>query len=296
MRLTAAILSRNESKVIERCLQSLTGVDEIVILDTGSTDNTIAIARKYRALVYHDVWQDDFSLHRNKLLTYCTGDYILSIDCDETLIPGSINKIKESIDNKYVYTVTVRTDETSSIQSRIFRRSEKVYWNGKCHEYLNRAVDRHIPVVIISRSDGYSRKHDPGRNIRILKKALEENPNQAREMYYMGLELQSIGECDRAIYYLTEAGEMYPDIEAKGEVHLRIALCYLVLGRQRRALHHLHEAIRFNPDISRAYDLLESITKKTIYGRIGHIAMNQNVNIVTLGNDYASPGTEDSKN
>jgi glycosyltransferase involved in cell wall biosynthesis len=84
--LTACMIVRDEEKNIERCLKSLKGiVDEIVVVDTGSVDNTINIAKHYDACVYHHLWENDFSLHRNQALSYAKGKWVLIIDADEEL-------------------------------------------------------------------------------------------------------------------------------------------------------------------------------------------------------------------
>jgi glycosyltransferase involved in cell wall biosynthesis len=88
MILSIAMMVKNEAAHLERCLKSLCQLIphiQIIILDTGSTDNTVEIARKYTNLIYHQKWQDNFALHRNKSFSYCTGDWIMQIDADEEL-------------------------------------------------------------------------------------------------------------------------------------------------------------------------------------------------------------------
>jgi glycosyltransferase involved in cell wall biosynthesis len=87
MKLSVAMMVKNEEKCLERCLNSvLEFFPEIIILDTGSTDRTLEIAQKYTRFVYHQSWKDNFALHRNKSFSYATGDWILQIDADEEII------------------------------------------------------------------------------------------------------------------------------------------------------------------------------------------------------------------
>lgn len=71
---------------------------EIIVLDTGSTDNTIEIAQQLGAKVYQESWQDNFSLARNKAISYATSDYILVLDADEQLLSESNTAIQYYIE------------------------------------------------------------------------------------------------------------------------------------------------------------------------------------------------------
>ena len=85
--LTACMIVRNEEENIRRCLSSIVSlVDEIVVVDTGSTDNTVQIAESFGARVYHHPWQNDFSLHRNQALSYAQGQWVLIVDADEEIV------------------------------------------------------------------------------------------------------------------------------------------------------------------------------------------------------------------
>ncbi|RKY56250.1 MAG: glycosyltransferase, partial [Candidatus Neomarinimicrobiota bacterium] len=88
MNLTTAMIVRNEAAYLEECLRSIQSVsDQIVIVDTGSTDSTLEIARKYKADIYHFDWVDDFAAARNESLKYAKGNWVLCIDADERLEP-----------------------------------------------------------------------------------------------------------------------------------------------------------------------------------------------------------------
>ena len=85
---------KNESQHLEKCLQSLTPIlnairSELVIVDTGSTDNTVEIARRYTDQVYHHEWFDDFSGMRNIVLQYATGEWFFYLDGDEVVEDAS---------------------------------------------------------------------------------------------------------------------------------------------------------------------------------------------------------------
>lgn len=85
--LTIGILTMNEERRIEACIRSALFADEIIVVDSGSKDNTVALAQKLGAKVYtHADWQG-FAEQRNRLLRYCTGDYIFFLDADEVITP-----------------------------------------------------------------------------------------------------------------------------------------------------------------------------------------------------------------
>jgi glycosyltransferase involved in cell wall biosynthesis len=92
------MIVKNEEKFLPRCLESIKGhVDEIIIVDTGSTDSTIEIAKKYNAKIYHHAWENSFSKARNYSLKYATCDWILILDADEEVNKEDAHKLKTDI-------------------------------------------------------------------------------------------------------------------------------------------------------------------------------------------------------
>jgi tetratricopeptide (TPR) repeat protein len=95
--ISACLIVRNEQVHLPRCLSALQGaVDEMVLVDTGSTDRTVAIAREFGARIFHFEWIDDFSAARNEALRHATGDWIIWIDADDELIesePGALRRL-----------------------------------------------------------------------------------------------------------------------------------------------------------------------------------------------------------
>jgi len=284
-RITACLIVKNESRVIERCLKSLKGIDEIVVLDTGSEDSTPEICVKNKARVYYDVWRDDFSEARNKALEYCTGDWILSIDADEYLTEGAVQYIRDFLkkNKKQVYSCYVRTNGTLSVQPRLFRRDlKRTYWKGAAHNYLNRSADGHLNLEITSTSEGWSHNNDPDRGVRILSNYLKKEPNASREMYYLGKEYAARCQYELAVFWLSEACDIYPNLQSKADIHLSIAKCYIHLKRFRKAINCLHEAIKVDPDLREAYKLLHLLTKKNVYELMAKQAKNTNAVVIDI--------------
>jgi glycosyltransferase involved in cell wall biosynthesis len=97
MKISACLIVKDEERHLDRCLSSLQGiVDEIVVVDTGSTDGTLEIAQSHGAVIGSFDWCDDFSAARNASLDLATGDWVLWIDADEALTPESASSIRPS--------------------------------------------------------------------------------------------------------------------------------------------------------------------------------------------------------
>jgi len=96
-KLTVTVITLNEEKDLRRCLESVRDLaDEIVVVDSGSTDKTVEIAKKYGAKVYHRDF-DNYSNQKNYAVKKATGDWILSMDADEEIPPKLSKEIREAI-------------------------------------------------------------------------------------------------------------------------------------------------------------------------------------------------------
>lgn len=98
--LSVCIIAKNEEKNISKCLKSVQNIaDEIIVIDTGSTDNTINISKEFNANIIDFPWNNDFSAARNKALETASKDWLLFIDCDETLDITEILNLKNALNN-----------------------------------------------------------------------------------------------------------------------------------------------------------------------------------------------------
>lgn len=94
--ISLCMIVKNEEACLARCLESVRDhVDEIIVVDTGSTDRTVEIAESYGARIYHHPWENDFSKHRNQSLSYATGDWIFQLDADEELFAEDGPRLRE---------------------------------------------------------------------------------------------------------------------------------------------------------------------------------------------------------
>lgn len=140
--LSACMIVKNEEKFLAQCLTSIkNAVDEIIIVDTGSTDKTIEIAQSFGAKVYHHPWKNSFSEARNHSLRYATCDWILQIDADETLEHADIPLLHKLIgENSYnALFVAIYSElpggRSKHYYTRVFRRG-KAFFEGIVHNQL----------------------------------------------------------------------------------------------------------------------------------------------------------------
>lgn len=262
------MIVKNEAEVIEKCLDSVKGADQIYIADTGSTDNTIKICKKYTKNIYHFKWIDDFAAARNFILEKCDTDFVLSIDADEYL-NSPIEKIKTLINSydfqKYLgATVQTQTEIERLIQVRIFRNIEEITWINPIHEipvynganFRDKCLNTSIEII-----SGYSPAHenDPDRNLRILQKELERDPANTRCMYYLSREYINRQDLDKALEWLNRYFQIayFGDWtnELADACHL-MALCYADKGNIKMALSAAATAVLVMPSFKAPMTLL----------------------------------------
>jgi len=159
--LSACMIVRNEAENLERCLRSIRpAVDELMIVDTGSTDSTVSIAERYADRVDRIAWEDNFSKARNHSISFASGEWILYIDGDEELVPGDGEKLRETLQRTPPEVdhllLTIRNlDGTGGILSefpalRIFRNHRGIRFEGIVHnQVIARGAGRQIPVTFL---------------------------------------------------------------------------------------------------------------------------------------------------
>lgn len=197
MKISLAMIVKNEEKNIARCLQSVKNlVDEIVIVDTGSTDNTINIIKEHQNVnLHHYEWCDDFSSARNYSIEKTTGDYILVLDADEYIISGTRNDLdlimsKNAIGRILVYSDFKKENQDLCSKNYISRFFPKnVQYAGVIHEQLNSNLPR-LKMNLIVKHSGYFNTKKGERNIPLLIKAVKKNPTDPYYLYQLGKELR----------------------------------------------------------------------------------------------------------
>lgn len=264
MRLSVSMIVRDEEGLLPRCLESVRGADELVIVDTGSTDRTKGIAAEFGARVFDFAWCDDFSKARNFSLELCTGDWVLVIDADEVLEPGGIQKIRDAIEGAGAHrTVEIRmvaeSDSEFHVLPRVFRKCSEVQWSGAIHEYLTIVESNPSEIVI---RYGHSPAHlgDPDRAFRILKKAVAADPNAIRDVYYLAREYWYRKDYITAVWWYTDYLSRAVWLPEKADAWLMKARCLWLLCRGEEARDCCLQAIKINPQFAEAFRLLAEMS------------------------------------
>ncbi|PMB45284.1 glycosyltransferase [Fischerella thermalis CCMEE 5205] len=141
------MIVKDEEKTLPKCLGSVRNVvDEIVVLDTGSTDRTVHIAKKFGAKVHEFQWCNDFSAARNEALKYVTGDWVLVLDADESLTQKIVPQLQEAIHREEYLLINLVRQEVGAVQSpyslvsRLFRHHPEIYFSRPYHALVDDSV------------------------------------------------------------------------------------------------------------------------------------------------------------
>lgn len=243
--ISLCMIVKNEEAVLFRCLESVRdAVDEIIIVDTGSTDRTKEIARQFTEQVYDFEWKDDFAEARNFSFSKAAMDYQMWLDADDVLeaeITERLKALKRSLTADVVMMpYYVAFDENGSptfsyYRERLLRREKGFQWEGAVHETITprgSIIYKEIPVL-------HQKIHvnDPDRNLRIFEKLLANGKTfSPRDRYYYGRELfyhERYAEAARVFTsFLSEEGGWTED---KISACIQLAGCFQKLGKPEAA-------------------------------------------------------------
>ncbi|ADL06007.1 glycosyltransferase family 2 protein [Lacrimispora saccharolytica] len=240
-RLSQCMIVKNEEKNIARALTwGKNIVYEQIVVDTGSTDRTVEIAKSMGAKVFHFTWVDDFSAAKNFAIEKAAGDWIAFLDADEYLLDKDAKRIKEiliqleSADPKLkphilrTSLVDLKEDGTTNgitVQDRFFQNLPKLRYQNRIHEMIAITsgkliicdLTKEISVLHTGYTEAvYKETNKVERNIRLLKKEVEDNPENYDAVAYLAETLKVSGNAD-------EAEVLYRDILKNGVSHINSA-------------------------------------------------------------------------
>lgn len=238
VKLSVCMIVKDEEDVIGRCLDCVKKfADEIIIVDTGSTDKTKEIVSKYTKKIYDYVWIDDFSDARNFSFSKATNEYLMWLDADDIIQLEEINKIKElkkNIDKTvdiYMMKYNVGYDSEGKpnftyYRERIIKREKQYKWVGPIHEAI--LPIGNIKFVDISIDHKKVHSSEKGRNLRIFQKMIDNNVQfSARQEYYYARELYYNEKYDEAIENFNKfLKNKEATLENKINACLELSKCY----------------------------------------------------------------------
>jgi len=269
-KLSLAMIVKDEADNLGRCLNSVQGVvDEIVVVDTGSSDNTVEIAEKFGAKVIHYKWHNDFSAARNVSLEHSTGEWVMFLDADEELVREDIPELKKLLEdaehegfffNEFNFVGDKEEDGVVvNLAFRLWRNKPEYRFSGAIHEQIVAKVQSQNQNVGLTgiRINHYGylnkatkEKNKVQRNLNILIKEAEKHPDDSFTRFNLGVEYLRLKDHEKALDQYKKAFANLTGLNlAYASMLIRnIALCLKELGRHKEALKVLKDAKEAYPD------------------------------------------------
>lgn len=270
------MIVKNEEKNIRRCLQSAVNcVNEIIIVDTGSTDNTCEIARNFGSRIYSFAWNNNFSAARNASLEQAGGDWILFLDADEELQLDHPDVLRDlvSTDQEGFFIKIINyigsenwVETCPDLVFRLFRNKPEYRFAGAVHEQIVDVILQKNPQAAFQIAGGLSIIHygytdqqisdkdKINRNLKLIEEELEQKPNDSLLRYHYGVELfRAEKYTEAAIVFTNTANATNPQT-----IYFPKLIRYLVMSHQSaqeypQALHALNLGLQFFPDYADLY-------------------------------------------
>ena len=240
--------------------------DEIVIVDTGSTDKTKEIAKQYTLNVYDFEWIDDFSAARNFAFSKCTKDWVMWLDADDCIpqkLIEDFKSLKTSLSDDYYgvfipYRISFNTRNDcifSYYRGRIFKRSLNLKWSGEIHEsiYLDPSKALHANNCWIEHRPLISSAEKTDRNLNIMEKLLNKGDRSSRSLFYYANELTDHRQWEKAIYIYLEFLDLPSQDWEKYYALRKLSKCFKFRDNSERAIEYLLKAIAHSPERAEAF-------------------------------------------
>ena len=224
--LSLCMIVKDEEAMLGRCLEAVRpAVDEIVVVDTGSTDATVEIAESFGARVLHHAWDGDFSAARNASFEAATGDWVMYLDADEILVAEDVERLRALTGRTWREAFyLVETNHTGDLEDgtaithdalRVFRNRPEYRFEGRIHEQIAHRLPVYVPerlerTTVRVEHYGYlgavrGAKDKVNRNLELLERQVAEGVDTPFLHFNLGSEHLSVGDADRALPSFTRA-------------------------------------------------------------------------------------------
>lgn len=273
--LSLCMICKNEEAHIKDCLKSVVSiVDEMIVVDTGSTDKTVDIAKEMGAKVFIHQWDNDFSKARNIGLNKAKGKWILFLDADERLHSEDANKVRPLLERNdhmasgfYCKMINFVGDSVNDSHTevvpvlRLFRQNKDVRFQGRIHEQIGGDLRNHFPSLQVLYTDirinhyGYltqivRNKKKVERNLKLLLQQVKDEPENAFHHYNLAGEWIRSNEYEKALEEL-QLSKSLCQIETMGFGHLVIkkeVSCLFYLKKFKDAYHLCEKEVKRFPN------------------------------------------------
>lgn len=227
--ISVVMMGRNEEALLPTTLPPLQEMaDEIIFVDTGSEDGTLALAHAFGCRIFHHPWEDDFSAPKNVALEQARFAWILNVDCDEELryaaqaratilaAGRAVLESKEDVPGFVIQidNLTVKGDVVPSRALRLFQNDARIRFNNPIHEGVADALFRHWPhsppptLDVTLRHYGYQtgiNQEKLRRNVGILRKWVQREPDNVYGCFKLGANLRHLGSNREGLFFLEKA-------------------------------------------------------------------------------------------
>ncbi len=273
--LSVCIICRDEAENLARLLPTVTSfADEIVVVDTGSSDQSVTIARRYGAKVIDSPWADDFSAARNTALRHATRTWVLCLDCDDEIPAESMERIQSFIRTtsaegaylRYESPVVAHGEQATVVDYKLmlFRNRRHYKFRGRIHETVDESLAERVPLSEIPVSDILIRHHgyeDPcsmkakyERNLRIIRSMADGEKDHTFLRYCEGVcHIEGL-QYEAALASLRPLKSAWsPANPLHSDVLYKLVICLYELGKLDEAQRELSTAIEVYPDFTDLY-------------------------------------------
>ncbi len=280
--LTLCMIVKNEEKMLPGCLESIQElVGQIIIVDTGSTDRTVEIAKNFGATIKSFPWTGDFSEARNESIKYADNNWILWLDADERLNPKSAQELKKIISNKpnhpIIYNLLIKNYQKGdyyymSDAHRLFTNHFGIRFQGKIHEQVSQSLKAKNGTEINSDIEiihhGYNlnpeeQEKKNKRNRKLLKEMVIKNPKFAYGYFTLAQNYAMSGMHNKAIEYFDKALNLN-ELDEKLTVSLLVTAAESLIEKEKfkKANQYINRALKIAPNQSGGYYLKYKIAAK----------------------------------
>ncbi|AVK48275.1 hypothetical protein AXY43_09655 [Clostridium sp. MF28] len=280
MLLSIGMMVKNEEKYLDKCLASLIPIldnldSELIIVDTGSTDKTVEIAKKYTDKVYFHEWNNNFSEMRNITLEYCSGEWFFCVDGDEVVenCDEIISFFKQKIYKDYK-SASIYVKNLSSLDDEkdfsIFP-SLRLFKKDKDFKYVNAIHNQPLykePIKVLAtilKHYGYISTDEElmerkfKRTATMLKSELEKDPENIYFLYQLSVSYGMHKQYDKAVEYIQKAYDKYiykkEDINKYIYLYPQLCLCYISINDYLNVKKYANECLKYKELIDIYYYL-----------------------------------------